>query len=108
MKSPPPAAYASSTANVSSRSARQPNTLPPRLSGNTFRSVPGMFVIHRTYPSVSGSTTREDSHGGTGQVRDLEQPPPVAGQPGLRGRTGTTRVRLALARRLTGRRPRGG
>src|SRR5579884_285390 len=39
MKLPPPAAYASSTSRDWSSFAVQPNTLPPRQSGNTSRSV---------------------------------------------------------------------
>src|SRR5690349_891009 len=45
MKFPPAAVYASRIANEVAASAVQPNTLPPRQSGDTSRSVPPMRLI---------------------------------------------------------------
>ncbi len=49
MKLPPAATYASRTANEVSRSAVQPNTLPPRQSRDTSRSLDPIFAMARAY-----------------------------------------------------------
>src|SRR5918996_3809967 len=52
-KLPPAATYASRTANDVSRSAVQPNTLPPRQSRETSRSLEPIFTMVRAYDSQS-------------------------------------------------------
>src|ERR1700712_5997367 len=63
MKLPPPAAYASSTSNDVVSSAVQPKTLPPRDSGNTSRSVPGMLRLTVPVVCVMDSSSAETVQG---------------------------------------------
>ena len=57
-KLPPPAAKASSTPNEASRSAVQPNGLPPRLSGRMSRSMPWMRAMRVTLDSPAAPGRR--------------------------------------------------
>jgi hypothetical protein len=58
MKLPPPAWNASRMAKEASRSAVQPNTLPPRARGNTSRSLVPMRVMLRSKHSASPAFPR--------------------------------------------------